>query len=138
MEKLNWSKETNSLALEQQLEEENLTKNWDWILKKVSWSWDYTLDIENQIQTRIIQQLTAEFKLMNILKVTKFPKSTYDYWVKKMKQENPDREIGKLILTIFKENDENCGYRWITLVLHNQGIKINYKKVFIVPWKNLD
>ncbi len=77
----------------------------------MSWSCDYTLDIENQIQTIIIEQLTAEFKLMNILKVTKFPKSTNDYWVKKMKQENPDREIGKLILTIFKENDENCGYR---------------------------
>lgn len=47
-----------------------------------------------------------------------------------MKQENPDQEIEKLILTIFKENDENYGYRRITLVLHNQGIKINHKKVY--------
>ena len=47
-----------------------------------------------------------------------------------MKQENPNQEIEKLILTIFKENDENYGYRRITLVLHNQGIKINHKKVY--------
>ena len=93
-------------------------------------SWDCTLEPENQIQTRIIQELTATFKLTDILKVTKFPKSTYHYWVRKMKEENPDQEIEKLILTIFKENDENYGYRRITLVLHNQGIKINHKKVY--------
>ena len=52
-----------------------------------------------------------EFKLADIFKVTKFPKSTYYYWVKKMTQDNPNQAIEDLILTIFKENDENCGYR---------------------------
>ena len=43
--------------------------------------------------------------------MTKFPKSTYYYWGKKMAQDNPDQELEDLILTIFKENDENDGYR---------------------------
>lgn len=31
------------------------------------------MEPENQIQMRIIQELTTEFKLADILKVTKFP-----------------------------------------------------------------
>ena len=92
--------------------------------------WDDTMEQKNQIETRIIQELTAEFKLANILKVIKFPKSTYHYWVKKMKQENPDQEIEELILTIFKENDENDGDHRVTIELHHKGFKINHKKVY--------
>lgn len=92
--------------------------------------WDYTMKPKNQIETRIIQELTAEFKLADILKVTKFSKSTYHYWIKKMKQENPDQEIEELILTIFKENDENYGYRPVTTEIHHKGVKTNYKKVY--------
>ena len=88
------------------------------------------MEPENQIQTRIIQELTAEFKLADILKVTKFPKSTYHYWVNQMKQDNSDQELESLILTIFKEHDENYGYRRITDELHHRGIKINHKKVY--------
>ena len=71
-----------------------------------------------------------EFKLADILKVTKFPKSTYYYWVKKMTQDNPDQELEDLILTIFKENDENYGYRRITDELHHRGHRVNHKKVY--------
>ena len=55
------------------------------------------MEPKNQIETRIIQELTANFKLSDILKVTKFPKSTYHYWVNKMKQVNPDQELEELI-----------------------------------------
>ncbi|MBQ1787085.1 MAG: IS3 family transposase [Turicibacter sp.] len=88
------------------------------------------MEPKNQIETKVIQELTDEFKLADILKVTKFPKSTYYYWIKKMKQDNPHQELEDLILTIFKENDENYGYRRVTIELHNKGIKINHKKVY--------
>ncbi|MGL4336689.1 MAG: IS3 family transposase [Turicibacter sp.] len=77
-----------------------------------------------------MQELTSEFKLTDVLKVTKFPKSTYHYWINKMKQENPNQELEELILTIFKEHDKNYGYRRIQDELHNRGIKINHKKVY--------
>ena len=98
------------------------------------------MEPKNQIETKVIQELTDEFKLADILKVTKFPKSTYYYWVKKMTQDNPDQELEDLILTIFKENDENYGYRRVTIELHNKGIKINHKKVYRLmkkAWFNL-
>lgn len=92
--------------------------------------WDYTMEPKNQIETRIIQELTADFKLVDVLKVTQFPKSTYHYWIKKMKQENPNQELEELIFTIFNENHENYGYRRITLELHNRGLRVNHKKVY--------
>lgn len=98
------------------------------------------MEPKNQIETKVIQELTDEFKLADILKVTKFPKSTYYYWIKKMKQDNPHQELEDLILTIFKENDENYGYRRVTIELHNKGIKINHKKVYRLmkkAWFNL-
>ena len=88
------------------------------------------MEPKNQIETRIIQELTADFKLVDILKVTQFPKSTYHYWIKKMKQENPNQELEDLILTIFNENNENYGYRRITLELYNRGLRVNHKKVY--------
>ena len=88
------------------------------------------MEPKNQIETRIIQELTADFKLADILKVTQFPKSTYHYWIKKMKQENPSQELEELIFTIFNENHENYGYRRITLELHNRGLRVNHKKVY--------
>lgn len=88
------------------------------------------MESKNQIETRIIQELTADFKLVDILKVTQFPKSTYHYWVKKMKQVNPNQELEALILTIFNDHHENYGYRRITLELHNRGLRVNHKKVY--------
>ena len=92
--------------------------------------WDCTIEPKNQIQTRIIQELTTEFKLVDILKVTNFPKSTYHYWVNKMKQDHPDQELEELILTLFKEHDGNYGHRRLTLALRNRGMQINHKKVY--------
>ncbi|WP_195513435.1 IS3 family transposase [Turicibacter sanguinis] len=47
-----------------------------------------------------------------------------------MKQENPDQELENLILSIFKENDENDGYRRIIDELHHRGHQVNHKKVY--------
>ena len=76
------------------------------------------------------QQLEEEIKLVDILKVTNFPKSTYHYWVNKMKQDRPDQALEELILTLFKEHDGNYGYRRMTLTLRNRGIEMNHKKVY--------
>ena len=62
--------------------------------------------------------------------MTKFPKSPYHYWIKKIKQENPNQEIEELILTLFNENNESYGYRRITLELYNRGLRVNHKKVY--------
>ena len=88
------------------------------------------MEPKNQIETKVIQELTDEFKLADILKVTNFPKSTYYYWVKKMEKDNPNQELEDLILTIFKENDENYGYRRITDEFHHSGRQVNHKKVY--------
>ena len=47
-----------------------------------------------------------------------------------MKQENPNQALEELILTIFKENHENYGYRRITLEIHNREVKNKHKKVY--------
>lgn len=47
----------------------------------------------------------------------------------KEKEENPDQEIEALILAIFKENNENYGYRRITDRLRNKGHQVNHKRV---------
>lgn len=39
-----------------------------------------------------IKKLTTHFKLISILKINKFPKSSYHYWIKKMGHEDPDQE----------------------------------------------
>lgn len=59
------------------------------------------MEPKNPIETQIIQELTPDFRLIDILKVTKIPKSTYHYWDKKMKEENLNQELEELILTIF-------------------------------------
>ena len=37
------------------------------------------MEPKKQIEIRIIQELSAKFKLIDILKVKNFPKSTYHY-----------------------------------------------------------
>lgn len=58
-----------------------------------------------------IKKLTTHFKLISILKINKFPKSSYHYWSKKMGHEDPDQELRNPSLNIFKETDEIHGYR---------------------------
>lgn len=49
--------------------------------------WDCAMNPKNTIK-----KLTTHFKLISILKINKFPKSSYHYWIKKMGHEDPDQE----------------------------------------------
>ena len=57
------------------------------------------------------------------------PRSTFYYWLNKLKQDDKDKEIKDEILSIFHENKGRYGYRRITLELKNRGYIINHKKV---------
>jgi putative transposase len=57
------------------------------------------------------------------------PKSTYMYWQKNFKRPNKDKTVEEEIRNIFKENNENYGYRRITAELRRRDYLINEKKV---------
>ena len=56
------------------------------------------------------------------------PKATFMYWQKRFDRENPDKALEETILAI-RECNKDYGYRRIVGELHNQGIKVNKKKV---------
>ena len=57
------------------------------------------------------------------------PRSTFYYYIKKMKKTDKYKEIEEEIKSIFHENKGRYGYRRITLELNNRGYKINHKTV---------
>lgn len=57
------------------------------------------------------------------------PRSTFYYYIKKMKKTDKYKEIKEEIKSIFHENKGRYGYRRITLELNNRGYKINHKTV---------
>ncbi len=64
-----------------------------------------------------------------LLKIAKMPRSTFYYYIKKMKKTDKYKEIKEEIKSIFHENKGRYGYRRITLELNNRGYKINHKTV---------
>lgn len=77
---------------------------------------------------RIIHSLRQEFKLKDILAQMNFPKSTYEYWVKRFDRPDRDEELAKEIGRI-KEENPNYGYRRVYGELKKTGHTINIKKV---------
>ncbi|MBP3817309.1 MAG: IS3 family transposase [Butyrivibrio sp.] len=69
-----------------------------------------------------------KFKLKDLLSYTCMPKATFMYWQKRFDRENPDKVLEETILAI-RECNKDYGYRRIVGELHNQGIKVNKKKV---------
>lgn len=57
------------------------------------------------------------------------PRSTYYYYLKKMKQPDKYAGIKSEIQIIYHENQGRYGYRRITMELHNRGYRINHKTV---------
>lgn len=92
----------------------------------MSRSWDCTLELKDQIK-KIIQELTDEFKLANILKVTKFLKSTYYYQVKKMGKEKSNHRNGnERYLSFLISNKSNLNL--VMESLHQDFSILKYKK----------
>lgn len=56
-------------------------------------------------------------------------RSTFYYYIKRMKQPDKYSELKEVIKQIFSENKGRYGYRRITMELHNRGYRINHKTV---------
>lgn len=70
--------------------------------------------IKKQYEAKIIYDLRKKFKLSIILEASKFPKSTYMYWQKRLDNQDPDKDIEEHIKTIYEEYNGRYGYRRIT------------------------
>ncbi len=57
------------------------------------------------------------------------PRSTYYYYVKKLKKPDKYNEVKEVIRQIYEENRGRYGYRRITMELHNRGYCLNHKTV---------
>lgn len=57
------------------------------------------------------------------------PRSTFYFYLKKMKQPDKYAELQAVIRQIFQENKGRYGYRRITMELHNRGYLVNHKLV---------
>lgn len=57
------------------------------------------------------------------------PRSTYYYYVKKLKQPDKYKDLKEVIKQIYQENHGRYGYRRITMELHNRGYSLNHKTV---------
>lgn len=56
-------------------------------------------------------------------------RSTYYYWIKKIRKTEKYKEIKEEMMEIFHKNKGRYGYRRITMELRNRGYKINHKTV---------
>jgi len=64
-----------------------------------------------------------------LLEIANIARSTYYYYLKRMKQPDKYAEIKQQIEAIYCENRGRYGYRRITQELHNKGYIINHKTV---------
>lgn len=69
------------------------------------------------------------FKLKDILQVVGIPEATYHYHMKRLGEEDPDKEIKETITNLFHKHEGRYGYRRIYLSLRAKGREINHKKV---------
>ena len=64
-----------------------------------------------------------------LLEFAEVARSTFYYYLNRMKQPDKYKEIKEEITAIYHENKGRYGYRRITLELHNRGFQINHKTV---------
>ncbi len=64
-----------------------------------------------------------------LLQLVGMPRSTYYYYVKRMKAPDKYQIIKEQIYSIYYENQGRYGYRRITMELHNRGYQINHKTI---------
>jgi len=67
--------------------------------------------------------------LIELLKLAEMTRSTFYYWLNRIKKEDKYKEIKKKICDIFNKNHGRYGYRRITIELKKQGYVINHKTV---------
>lgn len=81
---------------------------------------------------KAIKSLTGEFPLSILLEIAGMKRSTY-YWALKHEKDDPDAEIRKKIVEIFKDSKKRYGVKRVTDELRNPEskykMKVNHKKV---------
>ncbi|UPM55051.1 IS3 family transposase [Gottfriedia acidiceleris] len=85
--------------------------------------------ITERQKAKVIYELRHEYKVIDLVKIAEIPRSTYYYWVNKIKTPDKYVEVKESIKQIFHEHLGRYGYRRITLELRNQGLLINHKTV---------
>lgn len=66
---------------------------------------------------------------MALLDYVGIPRSTYYYYVRKLKRPDKYAEVKSVIEQVYHENQGRYGYRRITLELNNRGYHLNHKTV---------
>lgn len=77
----------------------------------------------------VINELRHKYKLTVLLAYVGMPRSTFYYYLNKIKRPDKYTEVKEQISNIYHENQGRYGYRRITLELRNRGYEINHKTV---------
>ncbi len=77
----------------------------------------------------MIEKLRQEFKLELLLEIAQFPRATFYYHAKRMKQTDKYATAKEMIATIYHEHRGRYGYRRITTELRKRGCVLNHKTV---------
>jgi len=78
---------------------------------------------------KAVFELRLTYPVVALLKLAQVPRSTYYYWVKTLERLDQDTNLKKRIENIYNEHKGRYGYRRIQAQLHNDGLRINHKKV---------
>lgn len=64
-----------------------------------------------------------------MLKLAQMPRSTFYYWLKKIKKEDKYKALKDVIHSVFYENKGRYGYRRITIEIRKRGYMVNHKTI---------
>ncbi|MBO5369962.1 MAG: IS3 family transposase [Clostridia bacterium] len=99
------------------------------MLKKIECLSSRAGKIQETDKVAVITELRHKYKLTALLSVAKMPRSTYYYYLKRLKTPDKYAKLKEQIKVIYHENKGRYGYRRITDELHNRGYEINHKTV---------
>lgn len=77
----------------------------------------------------MILELRQKYKICDLIKVAKLPRSSFYYYCKTLKRQEKYLFEKQEIKNIFHENHGRYGYRRITMELDNRGFHLNHKTV---------
>ncbi|PAF21651.1 hypothetical protein CHH61_22830, partial [Shouchella clausii] len=85
--------------------------------------------MEPRVIVQVVEELSATFKIIDILGVLGIPKSTYYRWKKKYKKVELT-SLEELVIKLCKKNFYHYGHRKIKSILNRKyGINVNRKTV---------
>ncbi|MEH7252890.1 IS3 family transposase [Neobacillus niacini] len=85
--------------------------------------------ITNKIKAQVIFELKDQYEVVDLVKVTDIPRSTYYYWEKRFNQTDKYSKVKEAIKEIFHEHKGRYGYRRITKELSKRGFHHDPKTI---------